>query len=470
MENHLLCLCCSFPPEVTPTSIRAGKILSRLCEQWSIDVVTAVENGSLEKGVAVRSVAPWKRLRPLLDRLTRNKLDKIPNWFVWPDDQIFWVRPAVRAAHELLRRRPAAAIVVFMMPYSAGIVGILLKRATGLPLVLNLDDSITCADMHSSYPTRLHYLLARRLEDWYVRQADAVIYVSQVNLDMVSARLRPEDRRKLHLVRYGADPADYSEVEATELPAPRLSVPHVSDPEARDFNIVYIGGMSGWFEFYHQPEKRRLGRRLYRAWVDLGRYELVHLEQGGSSPVYIGKAAQAVVADNPDWQGRIKVRVYGNKYPTDAVARVLANTGIEDVVTVTGTLPNAEAIRLARNADLLFMALPARADNSPGGRISAKTYEYLMTDRPILAAIPRGENRDYLEGKPGVWITDPDDVAAMQCVIAELAAARFAGHPLTYDRSALRAELSYDTKAAEFAAVIQSVTQRTEKSQCRSEF
>src|SRR5579859_7241559 len=104
--NHLLCLCSSFPPEVAPTSIRTGKLLTRLCDEWSIDVVTAIENGSLEKGVSVRSVAPWNGLKPLLNRLTRYKLDKIPNWFVWPDDRIFWIRPAVRAARELHKRCP----------------------------------------------------------------------------------------------------------------------------------------------------------------------------------------------------------------------------------------------------------------------------------------------------------------------------------------------------------------------------
>ena len=68
---------------------------------------------------------------------------------------------------------------------------------------------------------------------------------------------------------------------------------------------------------------------------------------------------------------------------------------------------------LAR-ADLLFFTLPRRPDGSRGGRISAKTYEYLLTDRPILAAVPRGENWDYLQGKPGVWLMEPDDEAAMQ--------------------------------------------------------
>ena len=61
-----------------------------------------------------------------------------------------------------------------------------------------------------------------------------------------------------------------------------------------------------------------------------------------------------------------------------------------------------------------------------------------MTDRPILAAVPRGENWDYLEGKPGVWLMEPDDEPAMKAALCELARAKADGAPRTFDRSALR--------------------------------
>ena len=74
-----------------------------------------------------------------------------------------------------------------MMPYSGGLAGIALSRLSGLPLILNLDDSPTCTDMHPHFPTRLHYRLARALEDLYVRRADAVVYVSARNLEQVQS-------------------------------------------------------------------------------------------------------------------------------------------------------------------------------------------------------------------------------------------------------------------------------------------
>ena len=138
------------------------------------------------------------------------------------------------------------------------------------------------------------------------------------------------------------------------------------------------------------------------------------------------------------------------------VARALAGAEVEDVVTVHGPFPHDELADILRRADLLFLTLPRRLDGSRGGRISAKTYEYLMTDRPILAAVPRGENWDYLADKPGVWLVEPDDHQGMKQVIAELAEAKFAGRPPAFDRDHLHQQLSYDARAEEFASVVRA--------------
>jgi glycosyltransferase involved in cell wall biosynthesis len=133
---------------------------------------------------------------------------------------------------------------------------------------------------------------------------------------------------------------------------------------------------------------------------------------------------------------------------------------VQDVVDVGGPVPHEQVAQILAAADLLFVTLPRRPDGSRGGRISAKTYEYLATDRPILAAVPPGENWDYLSGKPGVWLLAPDDEQGMSAVIAELARAKLAGSNLSFDRSALAEQLSYDTRAREFADVVREAIAR----------
>jgi glycosyltransferase involved in cell wall biosynthesis len=218
--------------------------------------------------------------------------------------------------------------------------------------------------------------------------------------------------------------------------------------------------MSGWWALSEQDTPPSFAKRAFRVWTRLGRYERFALDERTSSPAVLGRAIADVVAANPELAGHVRLAIHGNPYPPELVARALRQAGVQDVVDVGGPVAHDEVAQIVAAADLLFLTLPMRTDGSRGGRISAKTYEYLATDRPILAAVPQGENWDYLSGKPGVWLLAPDDRHGMSAVIAELARAKLAGRPLSFDRGELSEELSYDTRAKQFAAVVRDATRR----------
>jgi hypothetical protein len=436
-EPAILCLAPSFSPDTTPTAIRAGKLLAQLAAQREVTVLTE-SRGQAPGGRLRVEVVRSRRPKRLLATVRRLRMSKLLELVVWPDESIFWVAPAILAGRRIIRETKPSAIVVFMMPYSGGLAGVALSRLSGLPLILNLDDSPTCTDMHPHFPTRLHYRLARALEDFYARRADAIVYVSQRNLESVRARQPEQAHAKFQLVRYGADGSDF--------PA--------QPQRGADFEIAYVGAMSGWWSLLEERTPTGLLARLYGAWTRLGRHQVTTLEQRTSSPAVIGGAILDAIAEHPDWEGRVKLTIHGNPYPDSLVSRALAGAGVERVVDVFGPVPHAEIAALIARADLLFITLPKRLDGSPGGRISAKTYEYLATDRPILAAVPRGENWDYLADKPGVWLLAPDDRERMRRVIAELAALKFAGDAATFAREQLHEEISYQTRTAELAGAI----------------
>lgn len=445
-RTAILCISQSFSPDTTPTAIRASKLLEQLSAEWDVTVLTESQGRLPDEHVRVATVRSWRPSR-LLASLRRLRMGKLLDMVIWPDESIFWVLPAILSARRIVRETSPHAIVVFMMPYSGGLAGIALSRLSRLPLILNLDDSPTCTDMHPYFHTRLHYRLARALEDLYVRRADAVIYVSETNLNSVSSRQPEQARRKLHLVRYGADLAGFR-------PQP---------PRTENFEIAYVGAMSGWWSLIDEPASAgRLGR-LYEQWTRLGRYERITLDQRTSSPAVIGHAIRDAIDAHPSWAGKVKLTIYGNPYPASVVAQALESAGVESVVSVLGPLPHGEVTDIMSRADLLFLTLPNRRDGSPGGRISAKTYEYLATDRPILAAVPRGENWDYLSDRPGVWLLEPDDRQGMKELVIELATAKFAGKPLTVDRQHLHEEISYETRAAEFAAAVRAGIERARR-------
>jgi glycosyltransferase involved in cell wall biosynthesis len=441
LGGRLLCLSYRFPPETYPLAIRVKYFLNHLRQNgWTIDAITAAPDAASTEHLTVHHVSSYtpERLFGLLKKL---RLTKFLNFLVWPDPFIFWVMPAYWQARRLLERHDYDAIVVFMMPYSPGLAGVLLKKQTGLPLILNLNDSLTCSDMDPSFPSRLHYTLAGKLEDLYVQVADAVVYVSQRNLERVRARQPEAHRDKFHLIRRGAQPP----------PSPEPSIEPCKDDT---FRIVYTGGTSGWYQFLEETNPPSVPKRLYQGWQQLGQHTLTPMDYRTHGPIFVGQAVERVLDHYPDWADRIHVDVYGSKYPDEVVHAVLDRFDLHDIVRLHGRVPHEEALRHMAAADLLFMALPDRTDGTPGGRISAKTYEYLMTDRPILAALPPGENRDYLRDKPGVHLTAPDGVDEMATVIANQATAAFGGDPETVDRSPLRTRLSSTTRAQAFERIL----------------
>ena len=442
MDRSLLCISYRFPPQTYPLAIRVKYFLNHLRrEGWDIDAVTAAPEATSRENLTVHHVPSWTPER-LFRWMRTLRLDKLLDLLVWPDPFVFWGLPAYRKARHLLRTGWHDAIAVFMMPHSQGLVGLLLKRATGLPLILNLNDSLTCSDMNPSYPSRLHYRLARALEDRYVQAADAVVYVSRRNLERVRDRQPPEHHDKFHLIRRGAT---------------RPPTPQADASREADFRIVYTGGMGGWYKFLEDEPSPSLPERLHRAWQHFGTYSHADLDYRTHSPVYVGRAVQRVFDRHPEWRGRIQIDVYGPTYPDDVVDAVLDKYDLREIVHLHGPVPHQEALRRMAESDLLFMALPDRPDGSPGGRISAKTYEYLMTDRPILAALPPGENREYLRDKPGVHLAPPDGIDEMADVIADHASSTFAGNSVTVDRSALRSSLSSTARARAFEEVLLDV-------------
>ena len=71
-----------------------------------------------------------------------------------------------------------------------------------------------------------------------------------------------------------------------------------------------------------------------------------------------------------------------------------------------------------RSADLLFLPMHNLPPGIRAGTVPGKTYEYLASGRPILAAAPEGDARDLLLQAGAAHICQPDDTDAIAAVIA----------------------------------------------------
>jgi hypothetical protein len=436
----LLAICYEFPPQATPMANRAKELLSRLALSWDVTVIAPQGGAPLPH---TRHLAlPVPETGNARQRLERARLRKLNDWLPLSDRFEGWRKAAYAAALEHIGRNRPDLLLVFIYPYASGDVGLKLRQRTQIPTVFNLNDSPSCDDMHPIHPSRFHFERILAWEDRIVEAAAAVVYVSRRNLEKVRQRQAPKNQGKLHLVRAGV---------TDQLPPP---APHEIRPEG-PWTILYTGNMSGWVEFFDPPGRTSPLKRVLAAWNRLGHHTRMRHDLKGSTPHYLVQAIRRLGEQIPALSNRFRFELIGNNYPQHIIERALRYGNLTDLVSIAGVLPHRDTLSRVQSADVLFMCLPGRPDRSPGGRISAKTYEYLATDRPILAALPPGENREYLQGQPGVWITAPDDIEAMTSALQEIAAvAQAAAGWARFDRSHLLTQVGYPELARQFEGIL----------------
>jgi glycosyltransferase involved in cell wall biosynthesis len=327
-----------------------------------------------------------------------------PQWERW------WSAEALPAARAL-----AAGVDVVhasINPYQTAPVARRLARELGKPFVVDLEDPWAFDEM-LVYPTAMH----RRFELAAMRRtlaaADAVVMNTREAARRVEERFPELAGKPVIAIPNGFDSADFTG------PLPQR--------EDGTFRIVHTGSL-------HTD----LGRRHRQM-------ALVRHLLGGAAPgvdlltrshIYLLEAIAALRAEEPELAARIEVHLAGDLTVDDLdVATRHPN------VQLHGFLPHDETIRLMRSADLLFLPLH---DLPPGRRVSivpCKTYEYLASGRPILAAVPDGDARDLLAGAGSTFLCRPTDADAMKRHIRRQLERRLAGEPPEPRNASILAEL-----------------------------
>lgn len=317
------------------------------------------------------------------------------------------------------------AVFATMSPYESGAIAAQLARRLGVPWVADLRDPWALDEMRV-YPSFAH----RRADQLRMRAvlgaADAIVMNTPEAKRQLLAHF-PEFRdRRVRCVPNGWDARDF--------PDP---TPGRSDGA---FRIVHTGALHT-----SNGERHRERSRLKRA-------------LGGSAPVdlltrshiYLMEAVRRVRMREPELAADLEVHLAGNL--TEADRRVAGSDAV-----LHGYLSHARSVELVRSADLLFLPM----QDLPAGRratiVPGKTYEYLASGRPVLAAVPEGDARDLVATSPVARLCGPRDVEAMAtAIVAELRHRRRHG---TKPSSSIAAIERFERRrlAGELAALVQDV-------------
>jgi hypothetical protein len=266
-------------------------------------------------------------------------------------------------------------VYAWMSPFESAVAAARLGGLLRAPWVADLGDPWALDEM-MVYPTRWHRRRELRRMRRDLSSAAAVV----MSTPEAVARVRrwiPELRQtEVVAIPNGYDGADFE--------------PPVEPRSDGVFRIVHTGYLHtelGLRQRHRPGLKRLLGTTLDG--VDF-------LTR---SHVFLLRAVEKVAQDT---DVPIEVHLAG---VVSAVDREQAEA--YPFVRMPGYLDHDRTLELLRTADLLFLPMHDLPRGTRAGIVPGKTYEYLGSGRPILAAVPDGDARDLLERFREGLETDP---------------------------------------------------------------
>ena len=352
---------------------------------------------SIPKGIdvfRVRSRQPFGLFR----FLKKLRLEYIRDLLFVPDSALFWIRPVVKLGEEIAAARPVDVIYTSVKPHSVAFIGWLLKRRLRKPWVIDFRDPWTQYFL-AEFPTKFHFRFEQMLERFILKRADHIITITPTARAQLLEWCDFLSPAKVSVITNG-----YDEDEFKEDPVESSGQEHFS--KNGHFSIVYSGVFCG------APIAGTRGEsRIEAVWRAMRRrlaFAPRHFERIAHSPKFLLDALSELFKEQPELRGKVRLVHVG---PFDESNRVyVRQLGIPETIVAKGYVSHSEAVRLVKEADSLFLCL---ADSPAGERndcVPQKVYEYLGSRRPILALVPHGDARDFLQEGGTAVICNPRDV------------------------------------------------------------
>ena len=314
-----------------------------------------------------------------------------------------WADACADAALRAAADAPVDAVLATMSPFATSCAAARVAQQLGVPWLADLRDPWALDEM-IVYPSRWH----RWLELRRMRRSLASAALVIMNAPEAARALReafPELAPRTLSLTNGFDAEDFSG------PAPPRS--------DANFRIVHTGSLH--VELGLANRRRRGLRRFVGG-------ERVPVDILARSHVHLLRALELWRQEQPEEAGSSRLELVGKLSPADR--ETVARSAVADLVELPGYLSHAETIAALRRADLLFLPMHGLPRGERARIVPGKAYEYLGARKPILAAVPEGDARDYVLASGLGEVCAPDDVRAMVGILRRRWQAARAGEPL----------------------------------------
>jgi len=297
-------------------------------------------------------------------------LKTTPKWIFVPDENIGWLPFAVRQGEKIIKKEGIDVIYATAPIYTNLLIGYLLKRKTGKPLVIDFRDPWT-QNVFTKYPTILHKKIEEKMERTVLKFTDYVITTTEpMRLKLIEKY--PFIRGQCATITNGFDPEDFMGLTRS---APR-----------EKFTITYTGFLYG---------------------LRTGKHFLIALKE--------------LIKEKKETESKIQVLFAGP--PNKQTADLVRELGLQNVVRLLGYISHQESLKLMVDSDVLLLIIAAEEsyDEKMGSlMIPGKTFEYLGAKRPILALVPSGTTADLIRATKTGIITPPNDIDSIKQAVFKM--------------------------------------------------
>jgi glycosyltransferase involved in cell wall biosynthesis len=359
------------PSDSVIVRTRVLRWLTRLLEfkgrlQGRGSTVAQEAQASIEASLA-GTVAPAVPLRASKS-LYQSLKDGITDLFEIPDEEMGWIVPGILAGLSAFRRHGYEVIFATGRPWTALVIGLLLRRLTGKPLIVDFRDP------WMTNPFRLRYSPMRnRIEGWLERQvieqaATVIANTHELRAEFIE-RFPNEPAEKFVTMLNGFDPDDFI-LTLTETPC-----------ETRAFTLTHTGFLYG---------KR--------------------------DPKNFLEAVRLCLSRGLMERKKLRILLVGAAELPYNLADYLKGAGLSDVVQLQGHLPYRESLHYLYRSDALLLLQPGTKTQVP-----SKLFDYIGVGKPILGVSPLdgATSRLLMQHRLGA-VADPDHIPDIAQALARL--------------------------------------------------
>jgi glycosyltransferase involved in cell wall biosynthesis len=284
------------------------------------------------------------------------------NLFI-PDPRMLWIRPSVKYLRKYISRNPVDVIITSGPPHSMHLIGLGLKKKTGVKWVADFRDPWTNIDFYRELRlTRMADRHHRSQEKKVLLDADIVLTVSPG----MSNEFRLSGAKNVVTLTNGFD---------------ETILPYIS-PQKGNFTLLHLGSV---------PSSR--------------------------NPEKLWSTVSELIMTNPEFAANVHIRLVGKVDIT--VREAIRQHHLEDYLQFDDFIPHDQTPQLLRSAAVLLLLI----NNTPNakGILTNKFFEYLSSGRPILAIGPTDGDAAYILKDTGAGeIIDFNDMNQMKLQLMRL--------------------------------------------------